>query len=108
MKLDSSGDTLWTKTWDLGAVDFATGIIQFQNDNYLITAISLTASCGNIFRQGFASYFVIDSLGNVMKIQRFVKGIKNKFLNVCPTIDGGEIITVAFSIKNKFPYGDTV
>ncbi len=106
LKLTPEGDTLWTKTYDFGFEDMGTGIISFQNTNYLITSVSCTANCGGLLQQGFATYFVIDSLGEVLKTVSFNQGLKNKFLDVAATHDGGAIITGATSQNEYFPSED--
>ncbi|MDZ7377265.1 MAG: T9SS type A sorting domain-containing protein, partial [candidate division KSB1 bacterium] len=106
LKLNSQGDTLWTRTYDLGAADMATGIIPFRNNQFLIAAVSCTDDCGGMFQQGFATYFVIDSVGNTLKSINFAEGPKNKFSDTYPTADGGAIITGATSRNDKFPSED--
>jgi hypothetical protein len=106
LKLNAEGDTLWTRTYDLGAVDMATGIIHFKNNQYLLTAVSITADGGGIFQQGFATYLVIDSAGTVLKTRTFAESPKNKFLDVSPTDNGGAIITGGTSSRDHFPSED--
>ncbi len=106
LKLTADGDTLWTKTYDLGFIDMATGIIPVNENQYLIIAVSCTANCGDMFQKGFATYFVIDSVGNILRTRSFSEGPKNKFLHISPTNDGGAIITGATSLREKFPSED--
>ncbi len=107
VKLDSSGGTVWTKTYDLGAEDMGVSLAPFQKDRFIIAAVSCTANCGGLLQQGQASYFVVDSAGNILKSVTFAEGPKNKFLKVKPTSDGGAVLVGATSITENFPSEDT-
>jgi hypothetical protein len=106
LKLNSNGEVLWRKTYDFGGQDMGTDIIPFQNNKYLITAVSCTANCGGMFQQGFSTYIVIDAEGNILKTKTFKEGKKNKFIRVAPTLDGGAILVGATSKKERFPSED--
>ncbi|MBC7262107.1 MAG: hypothetical protein H5T63_08840 [Chloroflexi bacterium] len=84
-----------------------TSIMPFQGDKFIITAVACTANCGGLNQQGFASYFVIDSAGNILKTKTFTDGPKNKFLKISPTSDSGAVIVGATSVMEKFPSEDT-
>jgi len=106
IRLSASGDTLWTKTYDLGDEDMGTWILPFQSGKYIITAVTCTAACGGLNQQGFATYLVIDAAGNVQKTKTFAEGPKNKFRKIKPTLDGGAVIVGATSMEEKFPSED--
>ncbi|MGQ9853884.1 MAG: hypothetical protein ACUVTG_10845, partial [Candidatus Oleimicrobiaceae bacterium] len=106
LRLYSTGDTLWTRTYDLGYEDMGTSIIPSHNGHYLITAVSCTGYCGGLFQQGFAAYFVTDSVGNVLKTHLFERGQKHKLTKTKPTSDGGAILVGATSMVDNFPDED--
>ncbi|MGQ9820170.1 MAG: T9SS type A sorting domain-containing protein [Candidatus Kapaibacteriales bacterium] len=106
LKLDSNGDTIWTKTYNLGNDDMGTSIIPFQNNKFLISAVTCTANCGGLNQQGFATYFIIDSAGTILSTKTFNQGQKNKFYAINPTSDGGAIIIGATSLIENFPSED--
>jgi len=106
LNLDSKGEVLWRRAYDLGGQDMGTDIIPFQNNKYLITAVSCTANCGGLFQQGFSTYILIDSEGNILKTKIFKEGKKNKFIHLVSTADGGAIIVGATSKKERFPSED--
>lgn len=106
LRLDSTGDTLWTRTYDLGYEDMGTSIIPFHNGHHVITAVSCTGYCGALLQQGSAAYFVADSVGNVLKTNSFARGPKNKLTKAKPTSDGGAILVGATSMVDNFPDED--
>ncbi len=107
VKLNSNGDAVWTKTYDLGNEDMGTSMTLFQNDRFIITAVTCEAYCGGLIQQGFATCFVIDAGGNVLKTSTFAEGPKNKFMKITSTSDGGAVIAGATSMIEKFPSEDT-
>jgi len=107
VKLSANGETLWTKTYDLGAEDMGTSIAAFAHGRFILTAVACTGNCGGLFQQGFASYMVIDAAGNMLKSETFNQGPKNKFLKVKATNDRGAVIVGATSMEEKFPSEDT-
>ncbi|MEO0070887.1 MAG: hypothetical protein ABIK39_02210 [candidate division WOR-3 bacterium] len=107
LKIDQDGETIWTKTYDLFFKDQGSGIIPFGNGNYLITAFSCTGQwLLPPAYMGFASYFIIDSLGNVLKLVKFDEDSLTSFSDVRPTGDGGAIITGSRSATDIFPNRD--
>lgn len=48
-----------------------------------------------------------DSVGNILRLESFSEGPKNKFLKVQSTGDGGAVIVGATSMEEKFPSEDT-
>ncbi|MGB9721883.1 MAG: T9SS type A sorting domain-containing protein [bacterium] len=110
LKLNQNGDTIWTKTYDLNYQDNGSGIIPFQNGNYLITTFSVTDSLQVgpwfIAYMGFASYFVIDSSGNVLKLVVLDEDSLTQFADIRPTSDGGAIIAGSRSVYDIFPCRD--
>lgn|GEM_PF-781138 len=109
LKLNQNGDTIWTRTYDLNYQDQGLDIIPFQNNTYLMITFSATDSfqIGFFFEYlGFGSYFVIDSLGNVLKTMIFDEDSLTKFSEIIPTIDGGAIIAGSRSIYDNFPCRD--
>jgi len=107
VKLNVKGEVIWTKTYDLGGEDMGTSLAPFQNDRYILTAVTCTANCGGLNQQGYASYLVTDANGNILKRKTFDEGPKNKFLKIKPTRDGGAVIVGATSMQDKFPSEDT-
>lgn len=107
VKWNSDGDTVWTKTYDLGGEDMGTSIMPFQHNRILITAVTCTANCGGLLQQGYASYHVMDSAGNILKSETFAEGPKNIFHKIKPTSDGGAVIVGTTSMEEKFPSADT-
>uniref|UniRef100_A0A7C4TDL4 Bulb-type lectin domain-containing protein n=1 Tax=candidate division WOR-3 bacterium TaxID=2052148 RepID=A0A7C4TDL4_UNCW3 len=107
LKVNQNGDTLWTRTYDFGYTDIGTGIIPFPGGNYLVTAFSIT---GHWLippeYMGFASYFVINSLGNVLKTISFDEDSLTQFAAIIPTGDGGFIIAGSRSVYDIFPNRD--
>ncbi len=55
---------------------------------------------------GFASYFVIDSLGNVLKTVLFDEDSLTQFSGISPTSDGGLIIAGSRSVYDIYPARD--
>lgn len=106
LKLTPDGKMLWSRTYDLGHRDFGTSIIPFQNDKFIVTAVSCTAGCGGMFQKGVSAYLVIDSAGNVLKTVTFKQGPKNKFHKIIPAKDGGVLIVGTTSKNEKFPAED--
>ncbi|MEO0068396.1 MAG: hypothetical protein ABIK23_04610 [candidate division WOR-3 bacterium] len=107
LKLNQEGETIWTKTYDLLFKDQGSGIIPFGNGNYLITAFSCTGQwLLPPAYMGFASYFIIDSLGNVLKMVKFDEDSLTSFSNIRPTGDCGAIITGSRSATDIFPNRD--
>ncbi len=105
LKLDSQGDTVWTRTYDFGFEDSGTGIIPFKLGNYLLTTTSCVAHCGGLLQEAFCSTLLIDSLGNVLK-RRIFGGKKNVFSQANPTMDGGAILCGFTSTSDNFPNPD--
>lgn len=107
LKLDPGGDTIWTRTYDFGYEDMGTGIIPFQNGNYLITTFSKTGELPLPPTDiGFASFILIDSLGETLKVTRFREDSLTTFAYLAPTADGGAIITGQRSATDNFPSRD--
>jgi hypothetical protein len=109
LKLNQNGDTIWTRTYDLNYQDEGLDIIPFQNNNYLMITFSATDSFQLGFfveYMGFSSYFVIDSLGNVLKTMIFDEDSLTKFSEIIPTSDGGAIIAGSRSVYDNFPNRD--
>uniref|UniRef100_A0A7C4TCA3 Secretion system C-terminal sorting domain-containing protein n=1 Tax=candidate division WOR-3 bacterium TaxID=2052148 RepID=A0A7C4TCA3_UNCW3 len=109
LKLNQNGDTIWTRTYDLNYQDEGLDIIPFQNNNYLMITFSATDSFQFGFfveYMGFGSYFVIDSLGNVLKTMIFDEDSLTKFSEIIPTSDGGAIIAGDRSAYDNFPNRD--
>ena len=105
IKLDSNFDTLWTKTYDLGVItgdssydDNGISFTSIHNDKFILAINTCTAECNSADPRVYASYLVVDSLGNLIKHFSIKKGRKNKFQQINPTSDGGAIITGATSI----------
>ena len=108
VKLDPNGNTIWSKTYDLGAEDGGTSLISWGTDRYIITADTCTSDCRSVSTPHvFTSYLVIDADGNILKTQTFNEGPKNKFGTIKPTRDGGAVIVGATSMQEKFPSEDT-
>ncbi|MDH7488826.1 MAG: hypothetical protein QHH80_04905 [Anaerolineae bacterium] len=107
IKMAPNGDILWNKTYDLGAADGGASIVPFQGDKLLVAAYTCTADCNGFFRQGFATYLVLDSAGNLLKSRSFTDGPKNVLQKVRPTADGGAILVGATSVAEQFPSEDT-
>lgn len=107
LKLNSNGGSIWTKTYDLGNEDMGTSITSFASDKFILTAVTCTANCGGLNQQGYASYIVIDSAGNILRSETFKERQKNKFFKVKSTNDGGAVIVGATSMEEKFPNEDT-
>lgn len=107
VELSANGETLWTRTYDLGAEDMGTSIAAFARDQFILTAVACTGNCGGLLQQGFARYMVIDAAGNILKSETFSQGLKNKFLKVKATRDGGAVIVGTTSMEEKFPSEDT-
>ncbi len=107
VKLSPNGTTLWTKTLDLGDEDLGTSIIPLQGNRFLAATVTCTANCGGLLQQGFATYMVLDSAGNILKTRTFADGPKNKFLAARPTADGGAVLVGATSVAEQFPSEDT-
>ncbi|GAB4410194.1 MAG: lipoprotein [Anaerolineales bacterium] len=107
LKMTPTGDILWDKTYDLGATDGGASITPFQGDKLLVAADTCTADCSGLFQQGFATYLVLDSAGNLLKSRSFPDGPKSKFMKVRPTADGGAILVGATSVAEQFPSEDT-
>jgi len=100
IRLDENFDTLWTKAYDMGAISDTTSfddngynIIPFQNGNFLLTINTCTENCYSNDPRVYASYLLIDSLGNVLKHFSIKGGPKNRFHYLSPDIDNGAIIT---------------
>ncbi len=108
LKLNANGDTIWTKTYDFGYEDMGTGIIPFQTNNYLVTVFSQTGTWGGptFDKMGFASFFVVNSNGDTIKVVRFREDSLTSFAYVKQTSDGGAIITGQRSITDNFPSRD--
>lgn len=51
VKLNSNGDALWTKTYDLGSEDMGTSIKSFAGDRFIFTAVTCTANCGGLIHR---------------------------------------------------------
>jgi hypothetical protein len=107
LKLDSAFDTIWTKHYDLGVIegtqsynDNGGHIIPFKNNEYMFTSGTCTSGCNGSDPHSFATYFVIDSVGNIIKLVSFKEGIKTVFACVRPTNDGGAILCGAISLKD--------
>ena len=107
LKLDASFDTVWTKHYDLGVIDGAQSfddngghIIPFKNNEYMFTSGTCISGCNGSDPHSFATYFVIDSVGNIIKHKSFNEGIKTVFTCVRPTSDGGAILCGAISLKD--------
>ncbi len=105
VRLDANFDTLWTKTYDLGVIagdssydDNAASFTSIQNDKFILAINTCTDKCLSADPQVYASYLVVDSIGNLIKHFSIKKGRKNKFMQINPTSDGGAIITGATSI----------
>ncbi len=105
LKLNSNGDTIWTRTYDFGYEDMGTGIIPFQNNNYLVTTFSKTGSIGTS-DCGFASYLVINANGDTLKVRRFREDSLTSFAYIKPTNEGGAIIAGQRSAMDNFPNRD--
>ncbi|MEO0074015.1 MAG: hypothetical protein ABIK43_05090, partial [candidate division WOR-3 bacterium] len=107
VKLNPDGETIWTRTYDLNYEDMGTGIIPFQENNYLITTFSktgeLTVPPADI---GFAAYLLIDSIGETLRVVRFREDSLTSFACVAPTRDQGAIITGQRSATDNFPSRD--
>jgi len=96
LKLNSSLDSMWSKTYDLGGEDAGVDIMPFNN-KYIILANSCTEDCNTtagglgFFKSG-AFYMLIDTLGNLDTVYNISPGLKNHFKSIQPTNDGGAVI----------------
>lgn len=106
MKITPAGDLVWARTYDLGAEDIGSSIAPFSGGRFIVAAIACTDDCDGFFRQGFASYLILDAGGNLLKKAAFPDGPKSTFLKVKPTADGGAILVGATSVAEKFPSED--
>jgi hypothetical protein len=107
LKLNASFDTVWTKHYDLGVIDGGQSfndngghIVPFHNNEYMFTAGTCTSGCNGADPHEFATYFVIDSVGNLVKHVSFKEGVKTVFTCLRPTNDGGVILCGAISLKD--------
>lgn len=108
IKLNSSFDTMWTKTYDMGVINGTTSftddginIVPFQNNEYIFAVNTCESGCDGIDPHLYASYLIVDSLGNILLSRSYTDGPKNKFKQIASTSDGSAIIAGATSIKDS-------
>lgn len=106
-KFDENFNIIWDRSLDLGNQDTGMSIAKIGEKNFIVVANTITKNYGNLFQQGYSTFIIIDSNGNILKQQTFKNGPKNKFSKVKSTNDGGAIIVGQTSIKEKFPSEDT-
>ncbi len=102
LRLDEEGDTLWTRTYNLGNDDGGTSIAPFTDDRFIITVNTCTGYRGGV-PLGFATCLIVDSAGNVIDSTVFRLGEHTTLAGVSATRDGGAILTGASSLWSNFP-----
>ncbi|MEI6851843.1 MAG: T9SS type A sorting domain-containing protein [Bacteroidota bacterium] len=87
LKINQSGDTLWTKTYGGINEDGAYDVIQTTDDGYLLLGYSLT------FTSVFSSVYAIktNSLGDTMWTKTYEKKNSNGGTSAIQLVDGGYI-----------------
>jgi hypothetical protein len=89
VKTDSLGNDIWERTFGGNLYDVAFCVVQTDDDGYIITGY--TYSFGN----GMADLYLIktNSVGSPMWTQTYGKVYYDEGWSVCPTSDGGYIVT---------------
>lgn len=101
VKLNASGDTLWSRAIDMGIEDRAFGITESVDHEVVITGYSTPdgASAPSI------AVMKLDSAGNLLWGETFYSGNSNNVgRGVCQTPDGGFMVTG--SIASATPYNE--
>ncbi|MFH0866328.1 MAG: T9SS type A sorting domain-containing protein [Bacteroidota bacterium] len=108
IKLNSSFDTMWTRTYDMGVINETTSftddginIVPFQNNKYIFAVNTCESGCDGIDPHLYASYIIVDSVGNVLLSRSYTDGPKNKFKQIASTSDGSAIIAGATSMRDS-------
>ncbi|MDH7515861.1 MAG: hypothetical protein QHI48_08315, partial [Bacteroidota bacterium] len=104
--LDGNGDTIRTMTFDFGAEDMGTAVLPRPDGTYLVTAVCCTANCGGMLQEGFSVLFLADSVGNILSLEKFDVGPKNKLMSISASPDGGILLVGSTSRWDEFPAED--
>ncbi len=102
LRLDEQGDTIWTRTYNLGNDDGGTSIASLPDGRFIITVNTCTGYRGGV-PLGFATCLIVDSAGNVVDSTVFRLGEHTTLAEVSATRDGGAILTGASSLWSNFP-----
>jgi hypothetical protein len=88
IKLDSNGDTIWTKGYDIGNEECGYCVKQTADSGYVVVGYSKassTRSCVLLMKT--------NAVGGTVWIREFASFAKNRGYSVCQTSDAGYVIT---------------